>query len=177
MLTRAEKQQQIDDLKAGLQPAQGIFVMNFTGLSVGEVTELRQKVDQAAGRYIVVKNTLAKIAVEGSEKEPLKEFLSGPSALAITDSDSVQLAKALADFAKGHENLQFRGGVVEGQVLDAKEAKQVASMPTKQELVARLLFLLQSPIRRLAVALNWPVRSLAVSMKQIAEDKERQVEG
>ncbi len=174
MLTRAEKQQQIEDLKAGLQPAQGVFVMDFTGLTVGEVTELRQKVSQAAGRYLVVKNTLAKIAVDGSKKEPLKELLSGPSALAMTDEDAVQLAKALAEFAKNHEKLQFRGGLIEGQLLDAAAARQVASMPTKQELVARLLYLLQSPIRRLAVALNWPVRSLAVSVKQIADEKERQ---
>ncbi len=129
---------------------------------------------QAAGRYLVVKNTLAKIAVDGSKKEPLKELLSGPSALAMTDEEAVQLAKALAEFAKNHEKLQFRGGLIEGQLLDAAAARQVASMPTKQELVARLLYLLQSPIRRLAVALNWPVRSLAVSVKQIADEKERQ---
>ena len=174
MLTRAEKQQQIEDLKAGLQPAQGVFVMDFSGLTVGEVTELRQKVNQAAGRYVVVKNTLARIAVDGSQKEPLKELLSGPSALAMTDEDAVQLAKVLAEFAKSHDKLQFRGGLVEGQLLDAGQAKQVASMPTKQELVARLLYMLQSPMRRLAVALNWPVRSLAVSVKQIADEKERQ---
>ena len=174
MLTRAEKQQQIEDLKAGLQPAQGVFVMDFSGLTVGEVTELRQKVDQASGRYVVVKNTLAKIAVDGSRNEPLKELFSGPTALAITDEDSVHLAKVLADFAKNHEKLQFRGGLIEGQLLDANQAKQVATMPTKQELVARLLFLLQSPMRRLAVALNWPVRALAVSVKQIADEKERQ---
>jgi large subunit ribosomal protein L10 len=153
-------------------PAHGVFVMDFTGLSVGEVTELREKVRNASGRYVVVKNTLAKIAVAGSDKEPLQRFIEGPSALAFTDTDAVQLAKALAEFAKGHEKLVFKGGLIEGQLLDGQQAKQVAALPSKQELVARLLFLLQSPMRRLAVALNWPVRSLAVSVKQIAEQKE-----
>lgn len=174
MLTRAEKQQQIDALKDGLGPAQGVFVMDFTGLSVGEVTALRQRVDSANGRYLVVKNTLAKLAVAGSDKDPLQRFLAGPTALAFTNSDAVQLAKALADFAKEHDKLRFRGGLVEGQVLDADAAKLVATMPSKQELVAKLLYLLQSPVRRLAVALNWPVRSIAVTVKQVAEQKERQ---
>ena len=174
MLTRAEKQEQIDALKGGLAPAQAVFVMDFTGLSVGEVTELRQKVAAASGRYVVVKNTLAKIAVAGSEKEPLQQFIDGSSALAYTATDSIGLAKALAEFAKTHERLRFRGGLVEGQVLDAQRVKQVASLPSKRELVARLLFLLQSPVRRLAVALAWPTRSLAVTLNQVAEKKERQ---
>lgn len=174
MLTRAQKQEQIDAIKTSLEPAQGVFVMDFTGLTVGEVTELRDRIRSASGRYVVVKNTLAKIAVAGSEKEPLQQFIDGPSALAYTDSDAVQLAKTLAEFAKAHDKLVFRGGLVEGQVLDATQARQVATLPSKPELVARLLFLLQSPIRRLAVALSWPTRSLAVTLNQVAEQKERQ---
>jgi large subunit ribosomal protein L10 len=86
------------------------------------------------------------------------------------------LAKALADFAKAHDKLKFRGGLVEGQLLDAQQAKQVASLPSKKELVARLLFLLQSPMRRLVTVLSAPVRGLAVSLHQIAENKERQAQ-
>jgi large subunit ribosomal protein L10 len=172
MLTRAQKQEQIDALKSHVLSAQGVFVVDFTGLSVGEVTELREKVRSASGRYVVVKNTLARIAVAGSDKEPLQRFIEGPSALAFTEADAVQLAKALAEFAKGHERLVFKGGLIEGQLLDAQQAKQVAALPSRRELVARLLFLLQSPLRRLAVALNWPVRSLAVSLQQVAEKQE-----
>jgi len=174
MLTRAQKQEQIDAIKTSLGPAQGVFVMDFTGLTVGEVTELRDRIRSVAGRYVVVKNTLAKIAVAGSEKERLQEFIDGPSALAFTDTDAVQLAKALAEFAKAHDKLVFRGGLVEGQLLDAAQAQQVAAMPSKPELVARLLFLLQSPIRRLAVALSWPTKSLAVTLNQVSQQKERQ---
>lgn len=174
MLTRLEKQQQIDALKECLTPAQGMFVMDFTGLSVGEVTELRRKVREAEGQYLVVKNTLARIALAGSDNEAVTALITGPSAVAYTSRDAVTLAKALADFAKGHEKLRFRGGLVEGELLDAQQAQQVATLPSKTELVARLLFLLQSPMRRLVTALNWPVQGLAVTLQQIADEKERQ---
>ncbi len=174
MQTREQKQEMIEALKGALVPAQGLFVMDFTGLTVGEVTELRRKVKQANGTYLVVKNTLARLALEGSRNEALKELLTGPSAVAYTTLDPVTLAKALAEFAKGHEKLQFRGGLVEGQLLDAKQAQQVAALPSKQELVAKLLFLLQSPMRRLVTALSWPTRSLAVAINQVAEQKDRQ---
>ncbi len=80
---------------------------------------------------------------------------------------------SLADFAEAHDKLHFRGGFVSGQLLDPKQAQQVATLPSKLELVARLLFLLQSPLRRLVVALNWPTRSLAVTVQQIADEKQR----
>jgi large subunit ribosomal protein L10 len=174
MLTRAQKQEQIEQLKSFLEPAQGLFAMSFAGLTVAEVTELRRKVKEANASYLVVKNTLARIAVADTSNQDLQKLLSGPVAVAFTSSDVVPLAKALADFAKAHDKLQFRGGLVEGQLLDAKQAQQVAALPSKQELVARLLFLLQSPMRRLVVALNWPVRGLAVTLKQVAEARETQ---
>jgi large subunit ribosomal protein L10 len=173
MLTRAQKQEQIETLKGALAPAQGLFVMDFSGLTVGEVTELRQKVRAADGSYLVVKNTLAKLAVVGSPNEPMQSLLIGPSAVAYTRLDPVILAKTLADFAKGHDKLRFRGGIVEGQLLDAKQAQAVATLPTKPELVARLLYILQSPMRRLVTALAWPTRSLAVTIKQVADAKEQ----
>lgn len=174
MLTRLEKQQQIDSLKESLIPAQGLFVMDFTGLSVTEVNELRRKVRDVEGQYVVVKNTLARLALAGSDNESLSSLFAGPSAVAYTSRDAVVLAKALAEFAKGHDKLRFRGGLVEGELLDAEQAAKIATLPTKPELVARLLYLMQSPMRRLVTALNWPVRGLAVTLKQIAEEKERQ---
>jgi len=173
MLTRAQKQEQIDTLKDSLGPAQGLFVMDFTGLTVREVTALRRKVKEADASYVVVKNTLAKLALSGSANDAIKDLLDGPSAVAYTNKDAVGLAKALADFAKSHDKLRFRGGFVSGQLLDPKQAQQVATLPSKLELVARLLFILQSPMRRLVVALNWPTRSLAVTVKQIADEKQR----
>jgi len=173
MLTRAQKQEQIDTLKGMLAPAHGLFVMDFTGLSVGEVTELRRRVREAKGNYRVVRNTLARLAVAETSHQALQHLLTGPAAVAYTDQDAVMLAKALAEFARTHEKLRFRGGLVEGQLLDAQQAKQVAALPSKKELVARLLFLLQSPMRRLVTVLDAPVRGLAVSLHQIAEEKQR----
>jgi large subunit ribosomal protein L10 len=174
MLTRAQKQDQIDGYKSTITPSQGLFALDFTGLTVGEVTELRRKVREVDATYVVVKNTLAKIAVTGSSNETMAKLMIGPTAVAYTSSDVVNLAKVLADFAKGHDKLKFRGGLVEGQFLDAKQAQQVATLPTKLELVARLLFLLQSPMKRLVTALNWPIRSVVVSLDQVAKSKESQ---
>ncbi len=175
MLTRQQKQKQIDFLTSALKPTTGVFVMGYQGLTVAEVTELREKVRAVSAQYVVVKNTLARIALGAAGREALGTLLDGPIALAFTTSDSAQLAKALAEFAKGHDKLQFRGALVEGQLLDAAQAQQVATLPSKAELIARLLYVLQSPMRRLVTALNWPLRSLAVTVKQIAEEKERQV--
>ena len=172
MLTRAEKQAEIEALRGSFSPAQGLFVMDFTGLTVAEVTELRRKVREANGNYRVVKNTLAKLAVADTPNQALQQLLVGSAAVAFTVGDSVALAKALAEFSKNHEKLRFRGGMVEGQLLDAQQAKQIATLPTKRELVAKLLYLLQSPMRRLVTALSWPTRSLAVTLKQVADGKE-----
>jgi len=173
MLTREQKQEQIDALKGALTPAEGVFVMDFTGLTVAEVTELRRKIKEADAGYVVVKNTLAKLALTGSPNEAVGSLLDGPCAVAYTSADAAFLAKALAEFAKTHEKLKFRGGLVSGQLLDPKQAQQVATLPSKAELVARLLFMLQSPMRRLVTALAWPTRSLAVTVKQIADEKQR----
>lgn len=174
MLTRQQKQEQIDSLTSALRTTSGVFVMGYQGLTVAEVTELRDKVRAASARYVVVKNTLARIALGAAQRDALGALLDGPVALAFTTTDSAQLAKALAEFAKGHDKLQFRGALVEGQLLDAAQAQQVAMLPSKDELVARLLYVLQSPMRRLVTALNWPLHSLAVTVQQIAEEKERQ---
>jgi large subunit ribosomal protein L10 len=151
-----------------------LFVMDFTGLSVGEVTELRRRVREARGNYRVVRNTLARLALAETNHRGLDQLLAGPAAVAYTDQDAVLLAKALAEFAKTHEQLRFRGGLVEGHLLDAQQAKLVAALPSKKELVAKLLFLLQSPMRRLVTVLSAPVRGLAVSLQQIADEKQRQ---
>jgi large subunit ribosomal protein L10 len=174
MLTRAQKQERIEILRSLLAPAHGLFVMDFTGLTVGEVTELRRRVREARGGYRVVRNTLAKLALAETDHKQLQQLLSGPAAVAYTDQDAIALAKALADFAKTHEQLRFRGGLVEGQFLDASQAKQVAALPSRKELIARLLWVLQSPLRRMVTALNAPVAGLAVSLHQIAGKKERQ---
>jgi large subunit ribosomal protein L10 len=112
--------------------------------------------------------------MEGTDKEVLSPFLTGPKVLAYTAGDGVALAKVLKTFIKKHPELSFEKAFLEGQVLEGVEAEKIADLPSREELVAKLLMLLQSPIRRLAVALNTPLQQLASVLAQVAEQKEDQ---
>jgi large subunit ribosomal protein L10 len=175
MLTKAQKRQQSDDLRASLVGASTLFLMENTGLKVNEINELRSQVRKTEATYKVVKNSVVKLAVEGTEMEGLVPFLVGPKALAFTGGDSVALAKVLRDFAKTHPALTFSQAFLDGQVLASDEARQIADLPSKEELLTKLVFLLQSPIRRLVVALNSPVQKLASVLGQVAASDENQV--
>jgi large subunit ribosomal protein L10 len=110
--------------------------------------------------------------VAGTDKEGLTPYLVGPKALAFTEGDGIALAKVLKEFIEKHPALSFQRAFLEGQILEADAAKQVADMPSKDELVSKLLYLLQSPIRRLAVAVAHPTQKLASALHQIAEQRE-----
>ena len=172
MLTKREKQEQYEDLRERLSGVTTVFLMQNRGLSVNAVNELRSKIRQVDGVYKVYKNSVVSLAVDGTEMEGLKPHLSGPNALAYTSGDPVVLAKALREFIKTHPNLSFRKGYLEGHLLEGEEAQAIAELPSREELISRLLFLLQSPIRRLAVALNDPLQKLASALHQVAETKE-----
>ena len=174
MLTREQKKEQSEQLRGRLSEASTLFVMQNTGLTVNEVNELRSKVRETEATYKVVKNSVVRLAVEGTELEKLAPELTGPNALAFTTGDGVQLAKVLKEFVKGHPALTFRKAWLEGQFLEADEARDLADMPSRDELVSRLLYILQSPMRRLAVALNAPVQQLASVVSQIAMREETQ---
>ena len=114
----------------------------------------------------------ARLAVEGAEMEELTPFLAGPKAIAFTTGDGVALAKVLRDFIKDHPALTFQRAYLEGQILEANDAQRIADMPSKEELLTKLVFLLQSPIRRLAVALSSPLQQLATVLGQVAGSNE-----
>lgn len=168
MLTKEQKREQFESLRATLDGIDTLFLVSNRGLNVNEVNELRSQVRKADGYYRVVKNSVVKLAVEGTSMEGLTPHLAGPNALAFTEGDGVALAKVLREFMKNHPALAFERAYLEGQVLDPTEAAKVADLPTREELVARLLFMLQSPIRRLAVALNSPVQKLTSAVHAIA---------
>jgi large subunit ribosomal protein L10 len=172
MLTKEQKQQQFEQLRDDLSSVTTLFLMQNHGLNVNQVNELRNKVRESDAFYKVYKNSVVKLAVEGTSLEPLGEHLQGPNAIAFTNGDGVALAKVLKEFAKAHPAFSFRKGFLEGQMLDAEEAVKLAELPSKDELIQRLVCLLQSPIRRLAVALNAPVQQLASAVKQIADKAE-----
>jgi large subunit ribosomal protein L10 len=169
MLTKEQKHEQSLLLREHLEGVNTLFLLENHGLNVNDVNVLRSEVRKTEATYKVVKNTVVRLAVEGTEMEAITPFLTGPKVLAYTGGDGVALAKVLKDFIKKHPELRFEQAYLEGQILEAKEAEKIADMPSRDELIAKLVNLLQSPIRRLAVALNAPLQQFANVVGQIAD--------
>ncbi len=172
-MNRTEKATSVETLERDLARAGNAILFGFAGLKVPEVTELRRQVRGTQSRYVVVKNTLALRAVKGTPLEQMSEHFEGPTAVAYNASNPVGLAKVLTAFAKANPNLVFKGALVEGRPITASEIQAIADLPSREELVSKLLFLIQSPLRRLVMVLNGPVRNLAGVMHQIAEQKSK----
>ncbi|HVE66182.1 MAG TPA: 50S ribosomal protein L10, partial [Thermoanaerobaculia bacterium] len=131
--------------------------------------ELRRQVRGTRSRYVVVKNTLALRASRGTAFEDVSKHFVGPTAVAFNQDDPVALAKVLTAFAKTNPNLVFKGALVEGRAVEASEIKTIAELPSREQLLGRLVFLLQSPLTRLATVLAGPVSNLARVLRAIAE--------
>lgn len=172
MLTKEQKHEQSLLLRENLDGVTTLFLLENHGLKVNDVNMLRSEVRKTDATYKVVKNTVVRLAVEGTEMEAITPFLTGPKVLAYTGGDGVALAKVLKDFIKKHPELQFEQAFLEGQILEATEAEKIAELPSREELLTKLVYLLQSPIRRLAVALNTPVQKFANVVGQLAEKVE-----
>ena len=172
MLTKEQKREQSEQLKDALSDVSMLFLLDNTGLNVNDVNRLRSEIRNTEATYKVVKNSVVKLAVEGTDLEVLSPHMKGPKTLAYTAGDGVALAKVLKTFIKDHPELSLQNAYLDGQLLDAKAAEKIADLPSKEELLTKLVNMLQSPIRRLAVALNSPVQQLASVMSQIAESKE-----
>lgn len=172
MLTREQKREQSDQLRGALSEVSTLFLLENTGLNVNDVNVLRSEIRKTEGTYKVVKNSVVRLAVEGTDLEVITPHMTGPKTLAFTNGDAVALAKALKTFIKKHPELSIRQAFLEGQLLDATQAEKIAELPSRDELIAKLLYVLQSPIRRLAVALNSPIQQLAATVGQIAESRD-----
>ncbi|HEX7181085.1 MAG TPA: 50S ribosomal protein L10 [Thermoanaerobaculia bacterium] len=173
-LSRADKEQMLAEYEQGIKTAQHAFLMGYQGITVPQVTALREKVRQSGGQYVVVKNTLALRAIDGAALEAMKEQFVGPTAVAYSGSDPVALAKALTDFAKDVPAIKFKGGIVEGRAIAADQIKDIASLPSREELIAKLLFLLQSPITRFARVLAAVPQSFVAVLDQVRIKREEQ---
>jgi large subunit ribosomal protein L10 len=174
MKTKEQKQKHIALLKEEFVAAGNAVVVSFQGLTVEKDGELRRALEKAELNYRVVKNTLGKIAVEGTPLEPLKDSFTGMTAIAYSEKDPVALAKVLSKFAKENAQLKFKAGVVEGRVIHVKDIDALAALPSKEELISKLMFLLNSPAQRIAIAVNGVARNLTVVIKQIADQKGEQ---
>jgi large subunit ribosomal protein L10 len=166
MKKRSEKQADLDRLKSELARVSTVILTTFQGIKVDEDTKLRRAVQAAGGKYKVVKNTLAERAGAGTPAENLLKNLTGTNSIAYTEADPVALAKAITRIAKDVPAFQFKSGVVEGRVVSIADIKQLANLPSKEELISKIMFLLDAPAQRTAVALNALPRNLAVTVNE-----------
>ncbi len=168
-LSRAAKAVKVQLLTKELESSTSAIIGTFTGLTASKDFDLRKTVRAAGGSYHVVKNKLAAKASQGSKIEAALQGLKGVSAVAYTAGDPVQLAKALSDWVKDNAEFTFKLGIVDGKVIDVAEIGALATMPGKEELFSKLLFLIQSPAQRLATVVNATGRDLAVVINQAVE--------
>ena len=168
-LTRKQKEQLVDSYSEGLAKSPHVFLVDYKGVTVTQVSELRRRIREVGGRYEVVKNRLVLRAIGGEALEGLKDDFQGPTAVAFGGDDPVGLAKAVTDFAKDVPAIELKGGLLEGQPVAAEDVKEIAQMPSREELLTKLVYLLQSPIRRLAVALSSPLQNLTTVIGQVAD--------
>jgi large subunit ribosomal protein L10 len=166
---RAQKQSAVETLGKDLGSVAAVFAIDYRGLKVEQATEFRQKIRESGASYKVVKNTLAKRAIVGTSFEALEPHLKGMTGLAFTDTDPVALAKIINDYAKDVPAIVFKAGLLADQALDEGQFKALASLPSKQELLAQLLSVMQAPIRNLLGVLQAPARDLALVLKAHAD--------
>jgi len=152
--TKAQKQEMVTGLSAQLAGAPTVFVTDFTGLNVAQITTLRRKLRAAGVEYVVVKNTLARRSLTDAQRAGIEVHLAGPTALVLGGVDPVAPAKVLTEFAKEHEKPRVKIGLVEGKTITADQVKQLASLASKPELLAQLGGVLQSPMAGFVGALN-----------------------
>jgi large subunit ribosomal protein L10 len=170
-VSRAKKKEQVEKLSADLKGASSAVVATYSKLTVAQDYELRKALRGAGAKYRVVKNTLAELAAKGSKVEEGLKNLTGVTSIAYTTGDPVAMAKALTKYVKDTPEFTFKVGVVEGRVISIKEIEALASMPSKEELMSKLLFLINAPAQRLATAINAVPRNLAVVVNQGVQEK------
>ena len=168
------KQALVDEIKEKIQGAQSIVLVNYRGLTVEEVTELRSKFREAKVDYKVYKNTMMRRAFEELGVNGLEEFLKGPSAIAFGMEDPASAAKISSEFAEDHEALEIKAGYVDGKVLSLPEVDALAKLPSKEVLVAQVLGGLNAPIQGFANVLNGTLSGFARVIAQIADKKENE---
>jgi large subunit ribosomal protein L10 len=172
-----ERQTKIDTVKRMREELDGVrsvFLCNFNGLTVEKDTQLRAKMRESGARYTVVKNTLLKLAFAETDFEKVNDQLVGNTALAYNEEDLIGLAKLIRDFAKENNAFQFKGGVVEGKAISVDDLDALAKMPSREELVAKMMYMLNYPVQGLAVALSGITRNFVVVLDQIKQKKEEE---
>ena len=175
MKTRERKQEDLNALTEQLQNSKSVMIVGFNKLTVTKDQEFREQLRGVGAKYQVVKNTIARRAVAGTPFEGATEHFKGVSAIAWTNEDPVVLSKTVSKFVKDNgEVFTFKVGVVDGKVVDLKQVEAIASLPSKEELISKLLFVLNAQAQRIATVINAVPRNLAVVIKQIGDQKGEQ---
>ena len=173
-MDREEKKKNAETLHEELMKARGVILSGFQGITVAQDFNLRRKVSGTGARYKVVKNTLIERAARGTAVEPIAQKLTGTTSVALTDADPVALAKALTEYAKENPILIFKCGVVEGRVVSLADLGAIATLPPREQVLAKVLFLFNSPAQRVASTLSGVARNLAYVISQAVKEKKFQ---
>ncbi|HAD83058.1 MAG: 50S ribosomal protein L10 [Candidatus Edwardsbacteria bacterium RIFOXYD12_FULL_50_11] len=171
-MIKQEKEKIVQELTEKMKTAKAIYLTDFTGLDVVRATELRKKLRDASVEYQVVKNTLAQLAAKNAGMEMLLDYLTGPTGLAFGVKDPIIPAKILVEFAKDDDKPSVKMGVVEGKVVDVKQVKQLALLPSREVLISQILSAMQSPITGLVGALGGIIQKFVGTVDAIAKQKE-----
>ncbi|HEX5733293.1 MAG TPA: 50S ribosomal protein L10 [Blastocatellia bacterium] len=174
MKTRQEKDSEIEQLQREFLASPNALLVGFQGIKVADDERLRRELREANLSYRVVKNTLAIRAAEGTPVEQIKDFFTGSTAIALSPNDPVTLAKVLSKWAKESPVFSFKAAVVEGRAIEVKDIEALANMPSKEDLISKVMFLVNSGAQRLAVATAGVARNLAVVIDQVRAQKEEQ---
>jgi len=173
-LSKSKKNEKVKALAAELETSTSAIIGTFTGLTAAKDFELRKTIRAAGGRYHVVKNKLAAKSAQGTKVEKALQGLRGVSSVAYTSGDPVALAKALSTWVKDNAEFTFKLGIVDGKVINVSEIQSLATLPGKEELFSKLLFLINAPATRLATVINATGRNLAVVVNQAVEQNKLQ---
>ena len=167
----AQKEQLVEEIKNRFNDSGAVLLADYRGLSVKELEQLRVKLREAGAELTVYKNSLTEIAMRELALPSMTEYLSGPTAFVFGGEDPVAPAKVLTQFAKEHKALELKGGLVENQVVDAASVKAIATLPSREELIAKLLGTMVNPIVGFARVLNGPVEAFARTVQAVADQK------
>lgn len=166
-MNKSEKQQVIEELSRSFAESASVLLVDFTGINVADETELRRTLTESGSDYRVVKNRLALRAAVDTPVDGVRDHFRGPTAVAFSQQDPIALAKTVTEFLKTHPGMSVKAGVLERSVLTAKDVEALAQLPSREELLSKVVYLLLAPVRNFAAALQAPLRNLASVLSQI----------